>query len=137
MLKKTIKFTDYDGNPREEDFFFNLNKAELTIMEMSEVGGFKKKMERVIKAQDGPALIKAFQDIIHASYGVKSPDGRQFIKNEEVFEEFRQTEAYSELIMELLSDEQGAADFISKVLPPDVVAEASAEMSAIPERSNA
>lgn len=137
MLKKTIKFTDYDGNPREEDFFFNLNKAELTIMEMSEVGGFKKKMERVIKAQDGPALIKAFQDIIHASYGVKSPDGRQFIKNEEVFEEFRQTEAYSELIMELLSDEKGAADFISKVLPPDVVAEASAEMSAIPEHSNA
>lgn len=137
MLKKTIKFTDYDGNPREEDFFFNLNKAELTIMEMSEVGGFKKKMERVIKAQDGPALIKAFQDIIHASYGVKSPDGRQFIKNEEVFEEFRQTEAYSELIMELLSDEQGAADFISKVLPPDVVAEASAEMSAISEHSNA
>lgn len=137
MLKKTIKFTDYDGNPREEDFFFNLNKAELTIMEMSEVGGFKKKMERVIKAQDGPALIKAFQDIIHASYGVKSPDGRQFIKNEEVFEEFRQTEAYSELIMELLSDEKGAADFISKVLPSDVVAEASAEMSAISEHSNA
>lgn len=137
MLKKTIKFTDYDGNPREEDFFFNLNKAELTIMEMSEVGGFKKKMERVIKAQDGPALIKAFQDIIHASYGVKSPDGRKFIKNEEVFEEFRQTEAYSELIMELLSDEKGAADFISKVLPPDVAAEASAEMPAIPEHSNA
>lgn len=137
MLKKTIKFTDYDGNPREEDFFFNLNKAELTIMEMSEVGGFKKKMERVIKAQDGPALIKAFQDIIHASYGVKSPDGRKFIKNEEVFEEFRQTEAYSELIMELLSDEKDAADFISKVLPPDVVAEASAEMPAIPEHSNA
>lgn len=137
MLKKTIKFTDYDGNPREEDFFFNLNKAELTIMEMSEVGGFKKKMERVIKAQDGPALIKAFQDIIHASYGVKSPDGRQFIKNEEVFEEFRQTEAYSELIMELLSDEKGAADFISKVLPSDVVAEASAEMPAIPEHPHA
>ena len=127
MLKKTIKFTDYDGNPREEDFYFNLTKAELSIMEMSHVGGFRKKMERIIKAQDGPALIEAFQDIIQTAYGVKSDDGRRFIKSPELFEEFKQTEAYSELIMELLGSEKGAAEFIAQVMPQDVVAEAAAE----------
>lgn len=125
MLKKTIKFTDYDGNPREEDFYFNLTKAELSIMEMSHVGGFRKKMERIIKAQDGPALIEAFQDIIQTAYGVKSDDGRRFIKSPELFEEFKQTEAYSELIMELLGSEKGAAEFIAQVMPQDVVAEAA------------
>lgn len=130
MLKKTIKFTDYDGNPREEDFYFNLTKAELSIMEMSHVGGFRKKMERIIKAQDGPALIEAFQDIIQTAYGVKSDDGRRFIKSSELFEEFKQTEAYSELIMELLGSEKGAAEFIAQVMPQDVVAEAAAEKAA-------
>lgn len=130
MLKKTIKFTDYDGNPREEDFYFNLTKAELSIMEMSHVGGFRKKMERIIKAQDGPALIEAFQDIIQTAYGVKSDDGRRFIKSPELFEEFKQTEAYSELIMELLGSEKGAAEFIAQVMPQDVVAEAAAEKAA-------
>lgn len=125
MLKKTIKFTDYDGNPREEDFYFNLTKAELSIMEMSHVGGFRKKMERIIKAQDGPALIEAFQDIIQTAYGVKSDDGRRFVKSPELFEEFKQTEAYSELIMELLGSEKGAAEFIAQVMPQDVVAEAA------------
>lgn len=130
MLKKTIKFTDYDGNPREEDFYFNLTKAELSIMEMSHVGGFRKKMERIIKAQDGPALIEAFQDIIQTAYGVKSDDGRRFVKSSELFEEFKQTEAYSELIMELLGSEKGAAEFIAQVMPQDVVAEAAAEKAA-------
>lgn len=130
MLKKTIKFTDYDGNPREEDFYFNLTKAELSIMEMSHVGGFRKKMERIIKAQDGPALIEAFQDIIQTAYGVKSDDGRRFIKSPELFEEFKQTEAYSELIMELLGSEKGAAEFIAQVMPQDVVAEAAVEKAA-------
>lgn len=130
MLKKTIKFIDYDGNPREEDFYFNLTKAELSIMEMSHVGGFRKKMERIIKAQDGPALIEAFQDIIQNAYGVKSDDGRRFIKSPELFEEFKQTEAYSELIMELLGSEKGAAEFIAQVMPQDVVAEAAAEKAA-------
>lgn len=130
MLKKSIKFTDYDGNPREEDFYFNLTKAELSIMEMSHVGGFRKKMERIIKAQDGPALIEAFQDIIQTAYGVKSDDGRRFIKSPELFEEFKQTEAYSELIMELLGSEKGAAEFIAQVMPQDVVAEAAAEKAA-------
>lgn len=121
MHKKVIKFTDYNGVEREEEHYFNLTEAELTFMEMSEVGGFKNKMQRIIQAQDGPALIQAFRDIIRRSYGIKSPDGRQFIKSDEIFKEFEQTPAYSELIMELLSDEHKAAEFIAKVLPQDRV----------------
>ena len=129
MVCKTITFTDYGGNKRTEEFRFNLNKAELAMLEMSEVGDFKKKMQRIIQAQDGPAILKAFKDIIKMSYGVKSDDDRRFIKSDELFEEFEQTEAYSELIMELLSDEKAAAEFVAAILPSDIVAEAAAEQT--------
>ncbi len=130
MLVKPITYTDYNGNSRTEDFHFNLSKAELTMLEMSEVGGFKKKMTRIIQAQDGPAIMKVFRDIVRMSYGVKSDDGRRFIKSEQLSDEFEQTEAYSELIMELLSDENAAAKFIAAVLPQDVMAEAMADPQA-------
>lgn len=119
MLKKTIEFTDYNGNPRKEDFFFNLSKAEVAEMNFSTSGGLAQMLTDMVAAQNMPKLAAIFKDILLKAYGVKSPDGRRFIKSKAISEEFSQTEAYSILYMELLSDETGKAiaDFLEGVLP--------------------
>jgi len=118
MLKKTIKYTDYNGVERTEDFYFNLNKAELTEMELAHPGGFTVYLERIAQVQDSVAMGKVFKDLILKSYGVKSDDGKRFIKNISVTEDFLQTEAYSELFMELLSGTEHVLAFVNGILPP-------------------
>lgn len=121
MLKKTINYVDYDGNEREEDFYFNLTKAELMEMSLSTSGGLDKYIERITKAQDTAKLIELFKDIIIKSYGVKSDDGKRFIKNPELTEEFTQTEAYSDLFTTLATDENEAAAFINGIMPKELL----------------
>lgn len=113
MFKKKITYVDYDGNERTEELLFNLTKAELVEMELSESGGMEKMLKRIIAEQDTKEIVKIIKDIILKSYGKKSDDGRRFIKNEELSKEFSQTEAYSVLFLELLQDEKEAAKFIN------------------------
>ena len=120
MLKKTIKYTDYNGVERTEDFYFNLNKAEIMEMQLTTVGGLDAYLKKIISAQDMPTLMRIFKDLILKSYGVKSDDGRRFIKNEKLREEFEQTEAYSILYMELSTDAESAAAFVNGIIPADV-----------------
>ena len=120
MLKKTIKYTDYNGVERTEDFYFNLNKAEIMEMQLTTVGGLDAYLKKIISAQDMPTLMRIFKDLILKSYGVKSDDGRRFIKNEKLREEFEQTEAYSILYMELSTDAEAAAAFVNGIIPADV-----------------
>lgn len=120
MLKKTIKFEDYNGKERTEDFYFNLNKAELTELEASEAGGMAKRMMKIAKLEDFGELVKVFKEIILLSYGEKSPDGRRFIKNDEIRESFVQTEAFSVLFMELAQDAEAASAFVNGILPKDL-----------------
>ena len=122
MIKKTITYTDYNGNERTENFYFGLNKAEIMDMELSVVGGMRQLLQMIIAKQDIPKIIDAFKKMIRMSYGEKSPDGRRFIKSEELTEAFVQTEAYSELYMELLGDADKAAEFINGIMPADVIA---------------
>jgi hypothetical protein len=117
MLKKTIKYTDYNGVEREEDFYFNLSKAEVAEMELSITGGLTQKINKIVATEDGPEIIKLFQEIILGSYGEKSADGRRFIKSEELSTAFSQTEAYSNLFMELAMDSDAAAAFVNAILP--------------------
>lgn len=124
MLKKTIKYTDYNGVEREEDFLFNLTKAELMEMEMGTTGGLAESIQKIIDAQDAPAIIKVFKDIILKAYGEKSIDGKKFIKvdnnNVPLSIGFSQTEAYSQLFMELATDADEAAKFIKGIIPSDI-----------------
>lgn len=119
MFKKTIKYTDFDGVERKEDFYFNLTKAELLEMQMSMDGGLKGYLERIVKTQSQPELIKMFKEIIMRAYGEKSPDGKRFMKNDEIRQNFECTEAYSELFMELATDSDAAAEFVNALLPAD------------------
>lgn len=119
MLKKNIKYVDYDGNDRAEDFYFNLNKAEVIELQLGTVGGLTKTLEKIVQEKDASRIIEYFKTIILKAYGEKSADGRRFIKSQELRDAFEQTEAYSELFMELASDAKMAAEFINGVLPKE------------------
>lgn len=121
MLKKTITYTDYNDEERTEDFYFNISKAELTEMELSIEGGFSEMINRITKAKDIPAIIKVFKELILKAYGVKSPDGKRFIKSPQLTEEFSQTGAYSELFMALATDAKEAAAFVNAIMPQKMV----------------
>lgn len=120
MLKKTITYTDYNGVERTEDFYFNLSKAEIMEMEMSTTGGLTEMINKIIATQDVPAIVKIFKELTLKAYGEKSPDGKRFIKNDEIRDAFAQTEAYSVLFMELATDDRKAADFFNGIMPADV-----------------
>ncbi len=120
MLKKTIKYVDYNDEEREEDFYFNLSKAELAEMELSTEGGMEEMINKISATRDKPKLVKLFKEIILKSYGEKSADGRRFIKSAELSEGFSQTEAYTNLFMELATNAEAAANFIKGILPADV-----------------
>lgn len=117
MLKKTITYTDYNEAERTEDFYFNLSKAEVMELEMSTSGGLAEMIKKIVAAQDAPAIIKVFKDLILKAYGEKSPDGKRFIKNDEITTAFAQTEAYSQLFMELATDADEAAKFVNGIIP--------------------
>ena len=117
MLKKSITYTDYNGTERTEDFYFNLTKAEIMEMEMSTAGGLSEMLQNIVKAQDAPSIIKIFKELVLKAYGQKSPDGKRFIKSEELSTEFSQTEAYSQLFMELATDADAAAKFVNGIVP--------------------
>jgi hypothetical protein len=120
MLKETINYTDYNGVERTEDHFFNLNKAEVMEMELSTSGGLAEMIQRIVAAQDAPAIIKVFKDLIKKSYGVKSAAGKRFIKSEELWEAFEQSEAYPILFMKLATDAEAASKFINGIIPADL-----------------
>lgn len=115
MLKKTITYTDYNGVERTEDKYFNLTKAELMEMELTTEGGFTNLVNQITMAQDVPKLYMLFKDLILKSYGEKSLDGKSFLKSDAIVYEFSCTEAFSELIMELLSSADAASDFINNL----------------------
>ena len=117
MLKKTFTYTDFNGVERTEDHYFNLSKAELMEMELSTTGGLAEMINKIVAAQDAPAIVKIFKELVLKAYGQKSADGRRFIKSKELSDEFSQTEAYSQLFMELATDADAAAAFVNGIVP--------------------
>ena len=130
MVKKTITYTDYNGNERVEDFYFNLTEAEAAEMELSVEGGLSAMIERIAKTKNVPEVVKMFKSLLLKTYGEKSADGRRFIKSEELSTAFSQTEAYSQLFMELGSDPDKASEFINAIIPASLREKAEAQMKA-------
>lgn len=117
MLKQALTYIDYNGTERTEDFYFNLTEAEIMEMEMSTTGGLAEMINRIVAAQDAPAIIKVFKELVLKAYGQKSPDGKRFIKSEALSTEFAQTEAYSQLFMKLATDADAASKFVNGIVP--------------------
>lgn len=117
MLKKTMTYTDYDNVQRTESFYFNLTKAEIVEMEYDIEGGMQKMLEEITEKLDGKKIMAFVKKIILKAYGEKSADGKRFVKSEEISQAFAQTEAYSDLYIELVSDAKALADFINAIIP--------------------
>lgn len=117
MIKKTVTYVDYNGVERTEDKYFNLSKAELVKMQYSEKGGMAENLQRAIDSNDEQQLMTIFDDLIVKSYGVVSPDGKTFVKNDEIRSEFVNSEAYSEIFMDLISNLDNATEFINGIIP--------------------
>lgn len=133
MYTKEITYVDYDGNERTEKFSFNISRAELVEMNMSEQGGLEKLLQKIVAEQDSKRIFEIFKTMIMNAYGVKSLDGKRFEKSEELSKAFIQTEAYSVLVMEMLSDPSKAAEFINSIIPADMAKEAQqSSVTALP-----
>lgn len=124
MYAKKIKFTDFNGNEREQTFYFNLTKAELAELQLSHEGGLQEYLQKIIDSQKTTEIAEIFKKLILMSYGEKSDDGMRFIKKDPVrgrlADEFEQTDAYSELFMELAQNDVAASEFMNNILPASV-----------------
>jgi hypothetical protein len=125
VLKKTITYEDFNGETVSEDFFFHLSKAELVELEMSHKGGLSVSLQRIVASEDNKSIIDEFKNIILTAYGKRSDDGRRFVKNQELRDEFVSTEAYSTLFMELVTDTDAAVEFINGIIPTGMAEEAA------------
>lgn len=117
MYRDHRTYVDFNGVERTEDFYFNLSKAEIADMELSTTGGIKDMVNKILEAKDQAKLVSLFKDLIRMAYGVKSEDGRNFIKNDKVREDYFSTNAYSDLYMELATNDQFASQFFEAILP--------------------
>ena len=116
MIKKEIHFTDFDGNNQVEEAYFNLTEPEIVRLDAKFVGGldaFTKNIDPVNRPEE---VVDLFEQIVAKSYGVKSEDGRRFVKDPVVVGQFLDSAAYSALFMELLGDAEAAAAFMEGVL---------------------
>ena len=120
MIKKTITYTDYNGEERTEDFYFHLNKVELHEMQYSEEGGLVNYLERISSTKDARKIVAMFKEIILKAYGEISPDGKRFIKSPELTLAFEQCPAFEKLYFELYSDANLAVEFCNGILPSDL-----------------
>ena len=132
MYKKTITYTDYNGVERTEDFYFNMTKTELTKLEVSEKFSFSGYLRTIVNAKEADKIMEAIAMMVDAAYGIKSDDGRRFMKSEEISRAFRETEAYDQFFYELCTDSEKALEFINSVLPKDVREAAEKEAASAP-----
>lgn len=120
MLKKTFQYTDFNGNEQEETFYFNLSKSEVIEYELQERAGMSTTLQRIVEERDNQKILAHFKDIVMKSVGRKSDDGRRFVKNDDIREDFLASPAYDEMFVWLMSEPGAGADFINSVFPQDV-----------------
>lgn len=120
MIKQTVKYENYNGVEVTEDLYFNLSKAEIIEIGVEYPGGLEAYIKEIVAANDNKKIMELFKFILSKSYGVKSPDGKRFIKNQEVLDSFMQSEAYTEMFLMILQSEEKAAEFVNGVIPKNI-----------------
>lgn len=120
MFSRDFEYTGYDGKPKKDTYWFNLTEAELYEIDLSSIHGFTGEMNRLLKEERTKEIVEAFKSIILNSVGVVSADGRKFIKNEEVKEDFYRSKAYSQLFVELVSSGEKVAEFLKGAIPEEI-----------------
>ena len=127
MIKKTVTYTDFNGNERTEDFYFNLTQVELAELDLGVSGvsgGLLGLLKKIVREKDQRMIVEYFKKIVLMAYGEKSVDGRRFVKSDEIRNGFAPTEAYSKIFMELAKNADEAAKFVNGIMPKEVIEEA-------------
>lgn len=140
MLKKSITYTNpFTEQEVTEEHYFHISKADLVEMEMeehsatyktkdgAELTGMQAKLQRIIDAEDGKAIMIELKDMIRRSYGLK--DGDNFRKSEAIWQNFSSTEAFSQLLFELCTDASMSAEFMNGIVPSNLAQEAASIVS--------
>ena len=120
MFQREFKYKGYDGQDKKDTYWFNLNEAELFELDLSSIYGFRGQMERLLKAERTKDIVDMFKGIILGAVGEVSPDGRRFIKNQQIRDDFYQSPAYAQLSVESVSDEAKFAEFLRAAIPEDI-----------------
>jgi hypothetical protein len=129
MIKKTVKYEDFNGVERTEDLWFNLTKTELNNINFKHHGTYGEQLKGVVDSKDIRVIKELFDEIIIKAYGIKSEDGRNFRKSPAIVDDFVTSAAYDALMTELLSDESAAAALFVGALPKDMQEEVKKEMA--------
>jgi hypothetical protein len=134
MIKKTIEFLDLDGNKVRRDFWFNLNKSDLAKMELVHGGGYEQFVKKIIEAKDTKRVVDLFDELLELAYGIRDEDGISFRKiapdGHKYWDDFKATDAYSELFYDLISNAAGSAEFVAGMLPKELAATAKTTIQA-------
>lgn len=120
MIKKTITYEDFNGETVTEDFYFHLSKAELLEMNFQASGGLENYARSIINTRDTATMTKIYKELLLKSYGIKTPDGKHFMKTDQIRLEFECSPAYPILYTELLTDDNAAAEFFNGIIPKDL-----------------
>ena len=137
MLKKTITYTDLNGAETTEDYYFHINKGEMMRMQLSEGMALDVKIDRLIQTRDYKEIVAIIESFIDRSYGVRSENGKSFIKNPKQLELFKSSEAYSELVWSLYTDEDEMRDFIFGIFPSNLKEVTEETLKKLEEKKNA
>lgn len=127
MIAKEITYQDFDGNNVAETFYFHLNKAELAELQLTKNGGLAEYVQTIIDSEDNLEILNMFKLIIRAAVGRRDEEHNRFVKNDEVRSELFDTDAYSELFFELMSDATKAAAFVKGIVPKGALDNLQAE----------
>lgn len=123
MITKTIRYVDYNGKERIEDFNFHLNKPELLELEASYEGGWLAHLQRIVNANNNAEIYQTMKDFILRSFGIKTEDGRRFMKDPDIRRSFEESPAFEILLMEMTigpDATKNSTEFINGVVPKDM-----------------
>lgn len=126
MIQREITWTNFADEEVSKTYYFHITKAEaveefLGFAKGSNVNDFETILKEIIASRDNKKIIGHFKTLLIASVGLRSADGRQFIKDEEITKEFKYSGAMDELLMWMFQNADGAAEFILGMFPKEFV----------------
>lgn len=125
MFKHTIKYTDFNGNTREQEVAFNLSAMELISLQRDTPGGYAELLMNVANSGNGLKMWGVFEDLVKRAYGERSDDGTKFIKvapdGHKLVDDFVQSAAYEAFMINLITDAELGANFIDRLIPQETI----------------
>lgn len=119
MITREVTYIDYNGDEQTEKYYFDLTVPEMLELSFSSAGDIQSTLERLSNSRKVGEIFNIIQTLIFKSVGVKSDDGKRFVKNEDVLNDFKQSRGYESFLMKMMQDTDYASKFIEQLIPQD------------------